>query len=165
MKAMVAEHYGDGDITTDRVLRARMMNKQLPPEEDWFVWIGYYERKKWISHWASTPFLVLPEFERGRREDKRATHYNGHISTQIVGKLFIHIMRFPDTAFLADWNFALPDRGLLCRIWPPGSYGIAWPTPVMSDRDADRASEAMKRRIEGAAARLHAKDLADLSKK
>jgi len=74
-------------------------------------------------------------------------------------------MRFPDAAFLADWDFSLPNRGLLCRIWPPGSYGIAWPTPVMSDRDADQASEAMKRRVEEAATRLNTKDLAELSKK
>lgn len=150
MKAMVAEYEHDEAVTTHHMQRKRMIRKQLPPEEGWGVWIGHYERKDWVPHWISTPFLLLPDAITAMRVDRRATYYNSHVSTQIIGKLFIQIIRSPMPNLITRWRFSPPERGLLYRIWPRTNTSVVWPPRAISDRDADYIAGAFKAFLERA---------------
>lgn len=92
----------------------------------------------------SFPFLYdSPKQELRRGTNVRATHFNSHITTQVVGKMFIHVIRSPARDFIERWRFALPHKGSLFRIWPPTGISIVWPGEFMTDRDADYTAGAM----------------------
>jgi hypothetical protein len=149
LKAMVAEYDRHGWVTTHHMQRKRLMRTLLPPERGWVVWIGHYARSRWVPFWGSSPFLYLSkQQERRARADVRATHFNSHISTQVVGQLFIHVIRSPARSFVEGWRFSTPDKGALLRIWPPGGASIAWPGRTMTDRDADYAATSLKTFLE-----------------
>ena len=154
MKAMVAEYDDPDHVTTHHTHRKRMRAKQLPPNNGWVIWIGHFPRKIWTPTWTSYPFLVLPRKVIEARGSDRATHYNGQASTQVVGEIFIHIIRAPMPLFLRNWTFEpLPDGGILNRIWPATNYSIAWPPRPMSDRDAYTATRMFRRIMERSAFR------------
>ena len=144
MKAMVAEHDFGAWVTTHHMQRKRMMAKQLPPEHGWGVWIGHYVRNKWVPHWGSNPFLILPDAKAEELAGSPATYFNGCASTQVIGQLFIHVIRSPKRDFVTRWRFAPPNNGTLFRIWPRSKISINWPGKTMTDRDADYVSGAIK---------------------
>jgi hypothetical protein len=145
MKAMVAEYSESECVTTHHMHRVRMMKRRLPPEHGWSVWIAHYVRRKWPVAWISTPFLVLPDHLAAKRPNRRATYYNSQVSTQVIGQLFIHVMRstMPDLA-APKWKFRLPSGEALFRIWPPVGTSIVWPTGTISDSTADYIAGAFK---------------------
>jgi hypothetical protein len=149
MKLMVSE-YDEGandpmQITVHHTHRKYMMKHKLPPKEGWGVWIGHYKRGNWPAFWVSHPFLILPDRLARKRPDKRATYYNGRVSTQVVGKLFIHIVHSPMPNMIRGMNFdKSPDGGVLYRIWPPVGHSIVWPSAALTDRDADFFAGALK---------------------
>ncbi|WP_257167628.1 hypothetical protein [Bradyrhizobium sp. SRS-191] len=143
LKAMVAEFTESGRVTTHHSQR-KYLKDHLSPPQTWAIWIGPYLRGSWAGHWLSTPFLYhSPKQELRWGTNVRATHYNGHISTQVVGQLFIHVIRSPARRFVQGWRFSAPDKGSLFRIWPPTDTIIKWPGQFMSDRDADYVATAM----------------------
>jgi hypothetical protein len=145
LKAMVAEFDEYARVTTHHTQRKLLMRTQAPPLQGWTVWIGHYVRSKWVPYWGSTPFLYLSsEQEKIRGAHKRATCYNSHISTQVIGQLFIHVIRSPARSFVNRWRFSTPHKGALFRIWPPANASINWPTRTMTDWDADYVASAMK---------------------
>jgi hypothetical protein len=92
----------------------------------------------------SLPFLYLsPKQELRRGSNIRATHFNSHITTLVIGKVFIQVIRSPARGFVDRWRFSLPHKGSLFRIWPPTGVSIVWPGRFMTDLDADRAAGAM----------------------
>jgi hypothetical protein len=137
LKAMVSEYDPGGKVTTHHTQRKRMKALQLPPEKGWGIWIGHYERVRWKPEWISRPLLVLPHERAIKRPSREATFFNGHTSTQVVGKLFIQITRTPDPVIIDLWRFAVPERGTLFRIWPAAQYSIKWPGRTLTDRSAD----------------------------
>jgi hypothetical protein len=143
LKAMVAEFDPQSTVTTHYMQR-RYFKDNLKPPAGWAVWIGPYLRGNWVTHWGSTPFQYFSrKQERRAGPDVRATYHNSHISTQVVGKLFIQVIRCPYRGFVERWKFATPDKGSLFRIWPPSETIINWPGQFMSDRDADYVAGAM----------------------
>lgn len=143
LKAMVAEFDPQSTVTTHYMQR-RYFKDNLKPPAGWTVWIGPYLRGNWVTHWGSTPFQYFSRKQEMRAgPDVRATHHNSHISTQVVGKLFIQVIRCPYRGFVERWRFATPDKGSLFRIWPPSETIINWPGQFMSDRDADYVAGAM----------------------
>jgi hypothetical protein len=67
----------------------------------WF-WIGRFvsdktkpESERYHPKWESHPLLILPDRLAARRPNKVATYFNSHSSTQVIGDLFIHILRSP----------------------------------------------------------------------
>ncbi|HUH84850.1 MAG TPA: hypothetical protein VLX85_09570, partial [Stellaceae bacterium] len=113
------------------------------PETGWAVWIGHYKRDKWKGYWGSNPFLYLSDNDKRRRPGKEATFFNSHISTQVIGELFIHVIRSPARSFIDGWRFSPPHKGTLFRIWPPSGVSIAWPARTMTDHDADYVASAL----------------------
>jgi hypothetical protein len=143
LKAMVAEYDHNSWVTTHHTHRKYLMRKYSPPLQSWAVWIGAYKRNRWSAHWISSPFLYdSPKQEARRGSNIAATYYNSHISTQVIGELFIQVIRSPSRS-LQRWRFSPPDKGTLFRIWPPSEVSINWPGKVMSDRDADYVAGAM----------------------
>ncbi len=84
----------------------------------------------------------MPDRLAARRPNKVATYYNSQSSTQVIGQLFIHVLRSPMPNLIPRWRFAPPDRGTLFRIWPPTQTSIAWPAKTMTDLDAVYTSNA-----------------------
>jgi hypothetical protein len=146
LKAIVAE-YDEGDhITTHHMQRKYLMRHFLPPKRNWAVWIGCYERKEWKPEWISAALFGVPRGWPIAKLNQTPTYFNGHTTTQVIGKLFIQIVSLPIPGFVERWRFALPDGGNLFRIWPATSYSIRWPGRVMNDREADLVSSALARR-------------------
>ena len=144
LKAMVAEYDTHSWVTTHHSQRKYLKEMISPPPRGWAVWIGPYLRVKWPTYWGSSPFLYLsPKQEARRGSNLIATFYNSHASTQVIGKLFIHVMRSPAREYIGNWRFILPDGGSLFRIWPPGDVSIIWPGKFMTDRDADYAATGL----------------------
>jgi len=144
MKAMVGEYDESSYVTTHHAHRRYLMDHLSPPPHGWAIWIGNYVRKDWPVRWLSTPFLLLPDKQAIKRKNRRATYYNGTSSTQVIGNLFIQIVRSPMHRFVARWRFALPRGETLFRIWPPTQFNIAWPGGAISDRSAEYIAGAVK---------------------
>jgi hypothetical protein len=141
---MVAEYDAHSWVTTHHTQRKLLMKRLAPPPRGWAIWIGPYLRVDWPTHWGSSPFLYLsPKQEARRRANIAATFYNSHTSTQVIGGLFIHVMRSPAHDYIEKWRFSLPDSGSLFRIWPPSEISISWPGKLMTDRDADYVAAGM----------------------
>jgi len=143
LKAMVAEFDDNAYVTTHHMHRKYLMNNFMPPPKGWVVWIGCYSRGDWLPYWISTPWRWLFKHEEFQVAKIPVTHFNSHISTQVVGKLFIHVISSPGRDFIKGWRFSTPNKGALFRIWPPTSISINWPPQVMTDRDADYAAGAL----------------------
>jgi hypothetical protein len=150
LKAMISEHDFSDYVTTHHVQRTRMMLRQMPPKKAWAVWIGHFEWKRSPIRWSTVPLLLINKETASLRSGDPATYYNGHVTTQIIGKLFIQIIRAPTSfhSVVARWRFAPPDGGTLFRIWPPSTISIAWPGAMLTERDAVYADEAFKRFLE-----------------
>lgn len=142
LKSMIAEYDERSHVTVHHMQRKMLMRKHAPPSHGWGVWIGHYVRKNWAPHWISHPMLIIPDRLAARREDKRATYYNSHTSTQVIGQLFIHVMHSPMPNLIPRWKFTTPDKGTLSRIWPATGFSIRWPLNAMTDNDADYAAAA-----------------------
>jgi len=143
LKAMIAEYDPNSWVTTHHMQRKYLMRSFLPPSRGWAIWIGHYVRKAWVPYWGSMPFLVVSNKQLCRKgSDRTATYYNS-ISTQIMGQLYIQVIRTPSTEVINNWRFALPDKGSLFRIWPPTDTSIKWPGRTMTDRDADYVMGAL----------------------
>lgn len=159
MKAMVAEYAESEFVTTHHMQRQRMMKVQLPPAKGWSVWIGRYVKVGGPNYWSAIPFLVLPDRRVAKRRHRRATYYNSHATTQIVGELLIHVMRCPMHRLIRRWTFRLSSGMALFRIWPPSSYSIRWPGGTIDDGAAYYIANAVKGYME----RLEADRLAAIT--
>jgi hypothetical protein len=141
-KAVVAEHDPLGRITTTQAERDHIMSTQLPPSQGWSIWIGYYERQKWEGYLGSTPFAFWPGPENAHLLGVPTPDFNGQASFQVVKKLFIQIIRCVVPEVVEKWRFDAKATSVIRRIWPVSEYSIVWPTPVMSDHDADYVCSA-----------------------
>jgi hypothetical protein len=145
LKAMVAEYDVQGHVTTHHTQRKRMMNSQSISDTTWTVWIGNYVRKQWAISYFAHPFNHLSDKQLARSPNKVTTdHFNSNMSTQVIGQLFIEVIRSPARRFINGWRFSTPDKGSLYRIWPPAGFSITWPGRTMSDRDADYVATALR---------------------
>jgi hypothetical protein len=143
LKAMVAEWNVSGHATTNHMHRKYLMRHHLPPRNGWGVWIGDFESderrhdsERYHPLWEAHPFLLLPPRFDQLRLDRVATYYNSQASTQVLGRLFIHVLRSPMPNLIPRWKFNLPNHGSLFRIWPPTQTSIVWPGKTLTDLDA-----------------------------
>lgn len=135
-------------VTQHRICSAeqrREMKKNQKPPDRWAVWIGTYDRKKWMQEWGSTPFRINVGFDftpGGKRPPGWPA--NSHATTQIIKKLFIHVIHGPQQALVDGWRFTAPRvslTGNLIKIWPPTGVGIRqWPQKALTDSDAYTAT-------------------------
>lgn len=72
-----------------------------------------------------------------------AAHFNSNATTQVLGKLLIHVMHTPAQSIVDFWRFPNPHGGTIFRIWPPTTTSVRWPSGALTDSDADFISEAL----------------------
>jgi hypothetical protein len=143
LKSAIDEYDTVGKPTMHHMQRRRLRFSKLPPEAGCGVWIGRYERSKWEPCWLCTPMLIHPKGRASSPHGSPASYFNSYVSTQVVGSLFIHVLRTPMPLIIQKFRFPSPVAGKLRRIWPPSQYSIAWPPRVMDDHDADLAADAV----------------------
>ena len=141
LKSIISEQ---GELTPKTVQykhKKYIMKHASPPVRGWGVWIGHFDRIDWIPEMVSRQALLLPNKLAERRASREATYFNSNATTQVVGKLFIHVMHSPMPNLVTRWRFHLPQGGTLFRIWPPAATSINWPGRPLTDIDADSASD------------------------
>jgi hypothetical protein len=144
LKAMVAE-YGDSEyVTTHHMQRKYLMRHRSPPATGWAIWIAHFHRQIWGPHWLSRPFLAVSDERIARYPGGLAPYFNSHSTTQVIGQLFIQIVRSPVPNFVDRWRFSLPRGQALFRIWPPSGYSIPWPAGTINDGTAQYIGDAVK---------------------
>jgi hypothetical protein len=63
--------------------------------------------------------LELPDRVVAQRKSKKVTYYSGAATSQLIGQLFIQVIRSPHHDLVSKWCFDTPNGGILFRIWPP----------------------------------------------
>jgi hypothetical protein len=119
----------------------------IPPVRGWGVWIGHYIRHKWVPEWVAVPFLLLPNGAVNKLPKRDATYFNSCASTQVIGKLFVHVIHTPMPDYVTIDRFSLPDKGTLFRIWPPAGSSFKWPDRALTEKDADTAADTVAARM------------------
>ena len=139
---MVSEYDPKSPVTVHHTHRKFMYRHKLPPTRGWAIWIGSFERGSWAAEWICRPIPMVYKKMTPELANVQATFQNACANTQIIGKLFIHIIHTPVKFPIERWRFLVPHRGTLLRIWPPANTPIRWPCGALDDADADRIVEA-----------------------
>jgi hypothetical protein len=150
MATMTAE-YIDPDpysIAVSQSEREWLMNNRTAPQ-GWRIWIGNYQRYKWIPRWVHFTFPMLDAKDMPKPEDVEPPFPNTQITTFTVGQLYVHTMSSAYSETVAKWYWGLgpaPTAGkLLAQIHPHKESIIAWPPTALTDRSADDIAGAFKR--------------------
>lgn len=104
-----------------------MKDLQKAPAKGFRIWIGSVCSSRAGASWAFNPFYIDPDDSGFGRP---ATVRNSCISTQIVGRLLIHIQRSAIES-LSEPPYHRNAARCLRRIWPAASCSLKWPPPEM----------------------------------
>ncbi len=143
LKSIIGDYGGRQPVVVHHSQRKYIMRHVRPPNRGFGVWIGCFERQAWRPQWLSVPMMVLPDRLVKKRPNRMATYYNSSATTQVIGKLFIHVIRFPTRNFVERWQFATPNNGTIFRIWPEPTFSLKFPGRPLDDADADYVSNAL----------------------
>jgi len=142
LKLMVAEYDNKTPVTVSDSQRKYMYNHKSPPSNGWGIWIGAFEKRDFRAEWICRPLPLVRKKMTAELANVKASHFNTCANTQIIGKLFIHIIHVPVKLKIDRWRFVLPHHGALFRIWPAANTPIKWPSRALDDTDAETAIEA-----------------------
>lgn len=144
LKAIVGEYEDPTTASWSEEDLARMMRIQLPPRRDCFIWIGNYVRGgEWSGCWTVHPFSA---FHRAADKDKfgePTTEYNSAATTQIIGKLLIHVVHGPILRLFRHRGFLPAATEKMAMIWPVSGQLVRWPLKPLGDRDAREIASGM----------------------
>lgn len=144
IKAIVSEYEPHATRVTHHAQIRRLAQKQEISPRTWRIWIGNYEGRKAEALWICHPFLLIPDRVARRKKSDIATYTNSSTITYVIGKLLIHIMHCPYEVAVRRWQFPPQVGGKLRQIWPTTGLSIVWPTPSLSDGEAQLAASAFK---------------------
>jgi hypothetical protein len=147
LKVIIAEFDAKADVTVNHMQRKYLMRHGRAPTRGWAVWIGSYERRDWIPEWVSRPMLIVPDKVAQRRKSYVARHFNSNSTTQVLGRLYIHVMHTPMLSLIKRWQFSQPHNGTLFRVWPPVESSIKWPGAPLDDEAADAIADGLFRHM------------------
>jgi len=118
-----------------------LIRQQEMPPPSWRVWLGCYDRQKWVGQWTHTTVPILEEQDI---PPGTPAPPNTQTTTFIIGKLYVHTMcsHFPENTKLWDWRPVPHARRFLVPIWPLERGIVGWPPQRMSDKDAQDFSMA-----------------------
>lgn len=142
LKCMVAE-YEEGYITTTQEQRDQMRITQKPPVDSWAIWIARAMNKSDLPAWSS---LAIKVTEIGNLDfNDAANHFNGHSTTQMIGELFIHVIRFRSNSPIPahTWKFQIPIANKLFQIWPPVNSIMNWPGQILFPLEIDAIANSV----------------------
>lgn len=153
LKTMVAEYDDPERVTAHHMQRKFMYDKKMCPSRGWRIWVGNYTRSDWVPHYINNTMSILPGSRPPDRPYMPVKRYNTQSATQIIGKLFVHVIHSPFTKLVERWEFVGPVEGMLRQIWPITGYSIVWPIAAMDDLTADAAAGQFIASCRAAAAR------------
>lgn len=142
LKTMVAEFDDPSRVTVNPMQRQLMYQKERPPRKGWRIWIGHFDRKEWPTRYINNTLSILPGSPPPNWADQCVKRYNTQSATQVIGKLFVHVVHSPYIELVNRWVFPPPAGGRLRQIWPLTEYSILWPPPALTDDMADLAARA-----------------------
>lgn len=142
LKFMISEYDLKSPVTVHHSHRKFMFRHKLPPTKGWAIWISSFEKVNWVAEWVCRPVPMVYKKMTPELANVQATFQNACANTQIIGKLFIHIIHTPVKFPIERWRFPVKHRGTLLRIWPPANTVIRWPCSALDDASADRIVEA-----------------------
>lgn len=133
--AMMAEFTDPKTVTIPQADRIYLMGHKKPPD-NWTILIGRYEGKSWApSRYSHRALGIVPA---PAVQNVRSIPFNTQVTTQVLGKLFIHIC--------SSEVFKLNSLGfvpVLHPVWPVGPE-IRWPTQeVIDDARAQYFADAL----------------------
>jgi hypothetical protein len=139
LKSIVTNYDGEAKIVTHHMQRKFLKRHRRAPEKGWGVWICNFDRQNWRTEWVSRPFRILPDKQAAKHADGRVAFYNGNATTQFIGKLLIHVINTTAPRCIEKWDFPIPPRGIIVRIWPSRrNYSLLWPPSAITTDEADR---------------------------
>jgi hypothetical protein len=114
-----------------------------PPPDTSRIWIGRYEREKWVGHWVKNSMPISSKEHIPEISADGIPRPNTQATTLVFGQLYVHVFSSVHTSVVAKASIAGKGIERLAQIWPVREHFIAWPTNAMTDRDADRIAGAI----------------------
>jgi hypothetical protein len=142
MFVMVAEFQQPAKAAITQAVREHFKKTRLAPD-NWAIWLGVYERKKWagVTVHATIPVSSAKDGIYPSNPDG-SPRPNTHATTIVVGKLYIHVTGsvFPEFSRKQRIDKAgFP----VTRVWPRGLRPFEWATDGLTDRQASTISSAL----------------------
>jgi hypothetical protein len=143
LRFVVNQFDGSNNVTTEQAERRYFMEKQLPPPNNYRIFMGRYDVHR-KSHIAITPLAHDPK----RIEAKPIGSKPGRSKPVgpdtpdsfpfAFGGLFFQLVGGP--RWLQIRELAWPDEisEKLLQIWPPSSTSLSWPPSVLTDEDVSK---------------------------
>jgi hypothetical protein len=154
MTVICAEYLFPTRATVSVVDRRWLYNHRTAPNS-FRIWIGDFERKKWIPHFGHLSLRISVTEHEGTQG--WAIHPDGtpRANTQtmvfVVGRLFIIAYSCPFPEILNLKAVVQQVDARLSQIWGPRYSFLAWPpTDTLSDRAADRLAGSIYGRLDEA---------------
>jgi hypothetical protein len=144
MSCMVAEFFSPEKAAISKAEREWLWKNGTAPE-NWKIWVGNYKRGNWVGHWVHNTLPIVDEIDP-KLSEKKTPKPNTQTSTYVVGQLYIHAFSCPFPEFVHRCGLSNTGAKKFAQIWPLRESMIAWPTNVISDREADNmAGEIFKK--------------------
>jgi hypothetical protein len=90
--AVIVSEFEDRDLVTIPDGDRQWLWKKRTAPPDWKIWLGDYERSKWVPQWIHNRFSVTgrdePTPERGAEGPM-----NTQTTTYVAGRLYVHVLR------------------------------------------------------------------------
>jgi hypothetical protein len=146
LKAIVGE-YETGMISWSETDRGRMLRIQLPPAKDCDIWAAAIDPLEWKSQqWLCFGF---PPFLR----KAVAPDFNSAATTQIIGKLFLHVLHGPLLRLIKRTGRVPGNHARAPRIWPMTRKPVAWTGDPISEREGYQIASGLYSAIKAGARR------------
>jgi hypothetical protein len=140
MKAMVGEYFDLTKVAIPLSERQFMRDNRCAPDANWKIWIGNYERTKWLGQYAHGAMGIAPSV---RAKDRKPEIPNTQVTTFVIGKLYAHVFSSEIARLVSRFSLCQRAIGKLAGVWPLQEDFIAWPTNAMDDADADAMASAI----------------------
>jgi hypothetical protein len=151
MTVICAEYLQPLSLSIPVTARRWLYQHKMAPN-NFRIWIGNYERGDWVPHWVHTS-LRISEHEgvQGWTVHPDGTpRPNTQVTTFIAGQLFLHAFTCPFPEILAKPEITNMVDSRLLQIWPIEHAFIAWPTTIITDREADNLAGSIFEAIDAA---------------
>jgi len=140
MKTMVGEYFDPSKVAIPLSERQFLRDHRHAPDANWRIWIGNYERVKWLGQWAHASMGIAPSV---RIKDRNPEIPNTQTTTFVVGKLYAHVFSSEISRLVNQVSLGSKAIEKIAQIWPIQEDFIAWPTNAMDDADADTMALAI----------------------
>jgi hypothetical protein len=143
MSAMTSDYFYPEKQAIPQTHRDYLRANRLPPPDTWKIWIGRYERQKWVGQWVKNSLAITSEEHVAQFTPQGFPRPNTQTTTLVFGQLYVHVFSSVHPDIVAKATIAGKGIEKIAQIWPVREQFIAWPTNALLDRDADRIAGAI----------------------